>query len=105
VAYCITIKHRSYIQSCSQCNNRNYVDPNSSSRTQHKVSKVARMWCDNIGAKYLSVNQVSMLIQNTSKYITTLFENKYLGNCWRSTLFLQEIKLLMDSPKHYLQDN
>jgi hypothetical protein len=45
-----------------------------------KHPHVASLWCDNLGATYLSLIQCSMQEQNTLRWIITLFEKELQKN-------------------------
>ena len=65
------------------------------------VTSAPTLWCDNLGATYLSANTVFMLEQNMLKWIFTSFEKRLLKGSLMFSSFPHRIRLLTCLPKHY----
>ena len=68
-----------------------------------KHTQAPCLWCDNLGATYLSANPAFHARTKHIRLTFTLFEKGLLAGSLRSGLCIPEIKLQMASPRHCLQ--
>jgi hypothetical protein len=70
-----------------------------------QAPRKAKLWCDNMGAKYLSANPVFMHVQNILKLIIILYEKELQESYLTLNMSRQEIRWQMVLQNHFRRGN